>query len=195
MNQTHKIKLTPRKFEDLSSLKYSLFTCPLITWPDKQGMLCLVVEFGGECGQGTQDHGYADLMSAIIKASVDAWRPMALIMDLRPLKYRWGDEMTKPFRACAPFQALSLKFGSICEEYPNLVESDLSRITNESLAFPMAVVVSELNRTGLTSLVKVELPRELGKEMNPDDFLFETLEDALEAVDRQLQKIFQKMKP
>jgi hypothetical protein len=56
----------------------------------------------------------------------------------------------------------------------------------------MAVVVSELNRTGLTSLVKEELPRELGKEMNPGDFLFETLEDALEAVDRRLQKIFQK---
>ncbi len=192
MNQKHEIKLTPRKFEDLSSLKYSLFTCPLITWPDKQDMVCLVVEFRGECGQGTQNYDYAGFMSAIIKAAVEAWEPVALIMDLRQLKYRWGDEMTKPFRACAPFQAGSTMLRSIFGSYPNLVESDLKKITNESLAFPMAVVVSELNRTGLTSLVKDELRRELGKEMNPSDFLFETLEDALAAVDRRLQKIFQK---
>ena len=159
-----------------------------------QSVSCLVVEFRGECGKGTQNecHGYAEFMSAIIKAAVEAWSPVALIMDLRQLKYCWGDEMTKPFHACVPFHAGSTMLRSIFGEYPNLVESDLNKIPNESLAFPMAVVVSELNRTGLTSLVKDELRRELGKEMNPSDFLFETLEDALAAVDRRLQKIFQK---
>jgi hypothetical protein len=152
------------------------------------GMKCLVVEFSGECGQGTKNSGsgYEAFMSAIIKAAVEAWKPVALILDLRRLKYEWGDEMSQPFNACDSFQPGPLSLRSIFKVYPDLVESELSKMTKESLAFPLAVVVSEINRTGLTSLVRQELSKD------PNDLLFENLEDALTAVDRQAQRIFKK---
>lgn len=195
--QTKEIKLTPRKFEDLSSLKYSMFTCPLITWPDG-GMQCLVIQFRGECGKSTENNGsgYELFMSTIIKAAMTAWQPVALVLDLRQLKYVWGDEMSIPFHTHRTFEPRELLMGSIFGEYPKLVKGDLEeldKIAKDELALPMAAVVSELNRTGLTSLVKEELSRDFGKEMNPEDILFETLEDALASVDQRLQKIFQKL--
>ena len=182
------IQLTPRKFEYLCSLEYSLATCAMISWPQREQMECLVVEFSGECGKGTCNSrtGYAEFMSAIVKAAVEAWKPVALILDLRQLKYEWGDEMNGLFYACDSFQPGPLTLRSIFGVYPDLAESELSKMTKESLSFPTAVIVSELNRTGMTSLVKDEM----GK--SPDDLLFETLEDALAAVDRQAQRIFKK---
>src|SRR6266550_5869970 len=93
------IKLTPRKFEDLCSLEYALATCAMISWPYMEQMECLVVHFSGECGNGSRNNrtGYAEFMSAIIKAAVEAWKPVALILDLRQLKYEWGDEMGQLF--------------------------------------------------------------------------------------------------
>ena len=49
-------------------------------------------------------------------------------------------------------------------------------------SLPLAIVVSDLNREGLTSLVKEELLED------PKHWLFESLEDALNAVDKEVKR-------
>ncbi len=151
-------ELTPRRFEDLSSIEYSLYTCPLITWPY---MNALVAEFRGECGEGSGSNADAAFMAAIVKAAQEAWPAVALILDWRKLKYEWGDEIVKPIDA----------FGTC-------------RVGDKSINAPAAVIVSDLNRVGLTSLVKLEMGEE------PDELLFNSLEEALVAVDRQAHRIY-----
>jgi hypothetical protein len=75
---------------------------------------------------------------------------------------------------------------------PKLAEGGLNGVANKSLAYPMAVVISDLNRTGLTSLVKDELSLEESENTINSSDLVATLEDAWENVDQRLQKIFQK---
>jgi hypothetical protein len=193
MRQTKPIKLTPRKFEDLSPLKYSLATCPTITWRNWEQMKCLVTAFQGECGRGVDGDGgdYAGFMSVIIKAAIEAWDPVALILDLRELKYEWGDELTLPLHAPF-FDPGKVQHQSFFGNRPKLAEGGLNGVANKSLAYPMAVVISDLNRTGLTSLVKDELSLEESENTINSSDLVATLEDAWENVDQRLQKIFQK---
>jgi hypothetical protein len=147
-------KLTPRKFKDVSSIEYSLFTCPLITWPDKN---VLVAEFRGEC----RDNGDADFMTGIIKAANEVWFVSALILDWRKLKYEWGNEIAQPMGALG-----------------------IHRVNNKNISAPTAIIVSDLNSSGLTSLVNQEMD---GK---PEELLFNSLEEALAAVDKQAHEIF-----
>jgi len=152
------MKLTEHKLESLSSLSYSIFTCPLITW---DYMECLVVAFKGECGHGSGSNGDAAFMTAIIKAAAAVWRPAGCLLDLRQMKYEWGDEMLRPICAFDP-----------CHVGDKLVD------------FPMAVVVSNLNRRGFTSLVRQEM------DGDPGELLFDSIEAALAAVDKQAQRIY-----
>lgn len=178
------IQLTPRKFEDLSPLEYSLFTCPLPQWPSKE---CLIVEFTGECGAGHQSNGDAAFMTAIVKAALEAWEASALILDLRKLKYEWGDQMTRVLAACGSFDLGRLQLMSAFGE--ELAVADVTKIPKAYLAFPTACVVSGLNRTGLISLVKQEMG------MNPDEILFETTDAALIAVESKLLRVFKSSCP
>jgi hypothetical protein len=91
-------------------------------------------------------------MTAMIVAGLEAWRPEALILDLRQLRYSWGDEMHDTLAAASGWCGRS---------------------------FPTAVVASGLNREALTSLVI----QEMGGD--PRKLLFESIEDAVAAVDRQ----------
>jgi phage major head subunit gpT-like protein len=153
------IKLTPRKFEDISAIEYSLYTCPLISWPN---MKALVAEFRGECGHGSGSNADAAFMAGIVKAAQEAWPAAALILDWRQLKYEWGDEIVKPIDALGT-----------------------RRVGDKSINAPAAVIISDLNRVGLTSLVK----QEMGE--NPDELLFNSLEEALAAVDKQAHRIYE----
>jgi hypothetical protein len=88
-------------------------------------------------------------MEAMIAAGVAAWSPFGVVLDLRELSYEWGDEM----------------------------QEVLAGARNPRRSLPTAVVVSDLNREGLTSLVTQEMLAA------PADWLFDTVDDAIAAVD------------
>jgi len=179
VSKSNPIQLTPRKFEDLSALDYSIFTCPLTEWSYK---ICLIIEFKGECGLGCKSNSDATFMTAIVKAACEAWGASALILDLRELKYEWGDQMTRVLDACGSFDTNRLLLMSALGE--ELAAPDVTKIPRAHLAFPTACIVSDLNRAGLTSLVKQEMG------MSPDELLFQSVEAAVIAVESKLLRIF-----
>ncbi len=85
--------------------------------------------------------------------------PDAIILDFSNLKYEWGDEMADVLFYCSnhPIEA--------CQR------------------IPVVVITSELNREGLTSLVRDEM-RE-----TPDDWLTNSLEDAISTIERLRREI------
>jgi len=76
----------------------------------------------------------------------------AVILDLTQLKYEWGDEMA------------GVLF--YCSNHP--IETGLK--------IPVAVITSELNAEGLTSLVRDEMHE------RPEDWLFADLDAAIASV-------------
>jgi hypothetical protein len=82
-------------------------------------------------------------MYVISDAAVEMWTPEALILDFRGLKYEWGDEMVKVFGAGA-------------------------RRWVDDTAFPVLVVVSDLCRSGMTSLVRDELGEDPSRRLFDD---------------------------
>jgi hypothetical protein len=138
------MKLEPRNLADLSQA-----TCSFAIGTPSVGCgRCLVVAFHGEAGNTHAHIGTFAFMDAMIAAGVAAWQPMGVVLDLRGLRYAWGDEMAR-----------TLAGAGIHED-------------------PPAVVVSDLNREGLTSLVKEELGG------RPEKWLYESLDDALAVVDQ-----------
>ncbi|HEY3320970.1 MAG TPA: hypothetical protein VGP72_10935 [Planctomycetota bacterium] len=107
--------------------------------------MVLVIAFDGEA---SPSFAYMDAMIAAGKAG---WDPVALLLDLRKLRYEWGDEMGR-----------------------TLSDAKASGFERQ---LPLAVVVSELNRAGLTSLIRDEL---FGK---PEQWLCDSLEAALAMLD------------
>ena len=89
-------------------------------------------------------------------ANMVAVEPDAVILDLTALKYEWGDEMA------------GVLF--YCSNHP----------INTGLKIPVAVITSELNCEGLTSLVVDEM-REC-----PGDWLFADLNAAVDSLTRRL---------
>ena len=86
-------------------------------------------------------------MTAIVSAALAAWEPIALIIDLRKMKYEWGDEIDK----------------ALCAGDNIFIDG----------SFPTAIVVSELNREGLTSLLQDEM------QQDPNEWLFDSIDHAL----------------
>jgi hypothetical protein len=115
-----------------------------------------------------REGGVYSLASAIVMGGLEAWQPSAVILDLRGLDYSWGDRMQNvlgvPQRWYEPVYPMRAIFGG--DQVPKL--------------FPLAVVVSDLNREGLVSLVRDELQEQ------PDELLFESIEDAARALDDKL---------
>jgi hypothetical protein len=143
--------LTPHSLTEMSDVKVAFFTCPL---PSKSYCEALIVRCTGECGFGSNSNADAQFMTAMVKAGLAAWEPVALVLDLRELKYQWGDQM----------------LGVLCagEGYYYDWSSP-----------PTAVVVSGLCRDGLTSLIE----KEMGGNQRAADWLYESIEDAVSAVD------------
>jgi hypothetical protein len=146
------MELTRRTLEALSDLTYELYTCPFEKHSHADA---LIVSFKGEYGYGSQGNGDAGFMTAIIKAGLSAFEPLALIIDLREMKYEWGDLIIRAL-------------GAGDDQY---VEAP----------FPTAVLASELNREGLTSLITHEMEGE-----SPAKWLYETLEGAMSALEEEI---------
>lgn len=145
------MRITEVRLDDLSKVCCRYFTAEM---PELKHRLTLIIEFSGECGYGSGNNGDVDDMQGMIAAGFKAWNPSCLILDLRNLKYQWGDMMIEIF---AP-------------------PHDLTSMTQEKVGYPLAAVASDLNRYGLTSLIMEEM------QGNPKDILFETLDDARKRV-------------
>ena len=120
----------------------------------------LSVSFNGVCGHGHKSNADVIYLCAIIAAGLQAWQPCALILDLQELSYEWGDMM-------------SMVFG---------LHSRMN-IFGKQISYPSVALISDRNRKGLTSLVKKEMFK------NPEDFLFESLGDAIIQIEKQVAKI------
>ena len=147
------MELIPCGFDDLSSATCSFARCKLLSSPFEgcQPGTALVVAFDGAAGNSHEHIGTFAFMNAMIAAGLAAWRPAAVILDLQRLQYWWGDEMHDTLTSPRD------EFGR---------------------ALPTAVVVSDLNREALTSLVADEMGGD------PRSLLFESLEAALAAADQ-----------
>ena len=145
------MELKPISFRDLSDIEFAL----AMGVGPTTGCGILVVSFTGICGIGSDGNDDAEFMRAIVVAALDAWTPSGLVLDLRQLSYEWGDLMTGVL--CG---------GDRCCAVPML---------------PAAVLVSDLCREGLTSLVE----REMGGV--PAQWLFDDLEIAVREIETQMQ--------
>jgi hypothetical protein len=148
VKEAKKMHKTALKLEDLSSIKYEFFACTL---PDQSRLNTLIVVFEGEYRYGSAGNPDAQFMTAIIKAGLAAWDPPALILDLQQLYYAWGDLMVEV----------------LCSGQDLLLNQPV----------PTAVVVSDRNVQGLTSLVLDEMLSD------PKKWLFTSLESALSSID------------
>lgn len=82
------MELVEHRFEELGSLQYRMFTCPL---GGKHHAIALILQFSGVFGIGSAGNGNADLMRVVTRAALEAWSGHALVFDLRELDYEWGN--------------------------------------------------------------------------------------------------------
>lgn len=151
------MNIQEHKLTDLSNASYSYSMCSLLS---DDLYKALIVAFAGEAGNSHEHCGTFRLMDAITMAGIIAWKPSALILDLRNLKYDWGDEMQRTLTVALAWHGED---------------------------FPLAVVVSDLNREGLTSLVKHEM------QEDPAKWLFNSIGDAAKEIDTALRPHIQEM--
>ena len=112
----------------------------------------LVAKFSGVSGYGCANNGDAKYMSAMTTAAIFMWSPSAVLFDLRELQYEWGDMMAELLDIPA------------CHRLPT------------------TAIVSDLNRTGLTSLVSGELG------MDPKVILFNSWDEAMKRLHADFQR-------
>ena len=113
----------------------------------------LVVQFTGQSGFGCANNSNARYMAAMIHAGLTSFSPIGVLLDLREMAYEWGDMMAQP----------------LCGGHAHYANGR---------NLPLAVVISDVNRGGLTSLVTDELG------LDPSSLLFESMEAALRHLDR-----------
>ena len=146
-------QLRPRRLDDLSAIECEYFTCTL---PSRDYGTVLVVRFSGECGHGSRSNSDCAFMEAMVKAGLAAFRSLALVLDMRGLKYEWGDLM------------------------PRVLLGGQRQYVDG--AFPTAVIASDANREGLTSLIRQEM------DEDPAGWLFDDLDAALARLDGQVPR-------
>jgi len=110
----------------------------------------LIVRASGTYGHGSGGNSDARYLDARLAAWTRAYGPSGVVLDFRELRYEWGDMMT------AVIEAASVH-GVEC-----------------------TLVVSDLCRAGLESLVRDEMRKE------PADYLFEDVSQALARVERNI---------
>jgi len=152
------VNLTRRTFEEGSRVEVAFYTAELRLDPPRN---VLVITFKSE-----ENVKYKDLvfMNAMKLAGAEIWHSAGIILDLRELRYLYGDWMDCLFRS--PFPEVSITLRKIFGEEPEG-------------GFPIVAVVSELNSAGLISLVEKEMFKE------PAKFLFNSVEEAAAAVESQ----------
>lgn len=115
------------------------------------GTHTLLARFSGEASN-QRPHSY-DQIIALMAANMVVVESDAVILDFTDLKYEWGDEM-----------------GGVlyyCSHHPMYAD----------LRIPVAVITSELNREGLTSLVRDEMWED------PNNWLFSDLDSAIKWIE------------
>lgn len=132
----HLIELTEHTLEELSDLKYRIYTTSLPNLPSRE---VLIVAFEGEYGFGCRGNGDATYINVIITAAEAAWQTSFLVLDYRAMTYEWGD-------------MLPLEWG------PEETTAETDRVIRLSGGSPKcsAVLVSERNRDSIYSLVNSE---------------------------------------
>jgi len=126
-------QLRPRHLGELSDIECEHFTCGL---PSRDYGAVLVVRFSGECGYGSASNSDCAYMAAMVRAGLAAFRSLALVLDMRELKYEWGDLMPRVLLAGQ-------------DQYVDA-------------PFPTAVISSDKNREGLASLIRDEMDEKPG---------------------------------
>ncbi len=111
------MELREHHFDDLSKVRYRIFTCDL---GGKHHPVVLVLAFNGTYGEGTLGNGDADYMCVMTQAALSLWNVHGIVFDLRELRYCWGNGIWAVFGRGMP--------SSGAEHYPRaLVVSDLCR--------------------------------------------------------------------
>lgn len=125
----------------------------------------ILIRLIGSAGNEAGESGSFDLASAMIMAGLEAWQPWAAILDLRRFGYQWGDEMENVLNAAnrwyEPVYPIRGIFAG--EHLPK--------------RFPLAVVISDLNREGLTTLVKQRM------QIERPSIFYESIDEAASALD------------
>lgn len=109
-------------------------------------------------GEAAATHELLHVFSAIDEALeevLESEHPAGLILDLRELKYSWGDEMARTLSLPSTW------YGG---------------------DFPVVVVTSDLNRAGLTSLVRDEM------FSDPNEWLADSEDEAVSQLKTKLQR-------
>lgn len=121
------MNLTKHRFEELSDLRVEISTCPFIGDTRSEA---LIVSFQGEYGVGSGGNNDARFMSAMVTAALRAWWCRGLILDLREMRYEWGNAL--------------------------LEAVDAGKVRYTFAPFPTALVTSALNHQALEGLMRCE---------------------------------------
>ena len=85
-----------RRFTELSSLKYAMYTAPLPAHSKRQ---VLLIQFAGDFRKGAEGNTDGLFMAAMTKAALAAWSGWGLILDLRKLRYHGGESIVDALTA------------------------------------------------------------------------------------------------
>jgi hypothetical protein len=121
----------------------------------------LIAQFVGASGFGCACADTERQIRDAIFSAFEQARPAALVYDFQAFEYRWGDNLTETFDYHPDAR--------IVDEDVVHPEPYLATIHS----FPVVYAVSDLNRTGLTSLLRDEM------DLDPSLYLFENLEEAV----------------
>jgi hypothetical protein len=115
----------------------------------------LIVTVRGETGIGCKSNADASYIEFMTRAALGLIFPTSLVFDFRDFEYEWGDLMAS----------------TLCAGEELYINDNL----------PVAVVVSDLCRKGLTSLIRDEL------FSDPAEWLFDSLEAAFAALEASVE--------
>jgi hypothetical protein len=162
MMKNRETLLQPCALSDLGQVKHSYSRGRLLD--SKQPVLAIRIEGDAD----SPNESVFDLAAAIIMAGLEAWQPWAVVLDLRAFKYSWGDEMQNALSAPQRW------YGTVS---PVRAAFSGDKLPTE---IPLAVIVSELNRDGLASLLREQMHED------PSALLYESIDDAFGALDKRL---------
>lgn len=84
------MQLQPVSFDEETDIRYEF---QLETTGKNRFWYTLIVKFSGTYRPGSAGAPDAHFICGVTQTAIAMWRPAALILDLRELSYKWGDEM------------------------------------------------------------------------------------------------------
>jgi hypothetical protein len=128
----------------------------------------LIARFTGVSGFGCSCADTERQIRDVIFDAFHQMRPDALVYDFQAMEYRWGDNLTETF--CYHPDARIVDEDVV---HPEPFDANRGH-------FPVVYAVSDLNRVGLTSLLREEM------DLDPSLYLFETLDEAVIAASQRI---------